>query len=354
MAPHDDDCCGGNHSHGPRAPIAPPPPMTPEVFSPIGMLSLCLHEMEQEEKEFKAVKKMADFLRGRKGMDVRHGVEMGKRIEFFRGDRLGKFLINHPTAAKYTPSPVITKEDALEMGRLLLAHGFIHRSERSEKNKKVLKPVDNHDFVADGYYTWMYDGSMRLRNFLTAALIIGFTGLVCYPIWPQWSKVVVWYMSVTFLIVMVVFSIVRLFLFFILWLVGIEFWILPNIYDDDLGVVDSFKPLYSLRQTDPSERKWRIAGLVAFICFCVWVSQQPTDFDEYLALTKTFTDDLYSGKLLDDMSQKDRDNIDKLKAPSLEELMADENTDMFSEKDEDAIFDAYMEQNNFFDEKEDL
>ncbi|RHY41461.1 hypothetical protein DYB30_010468 [Aphanomyces astaci] len=323
-------------------------------------VSSCTHCFSQEEAEFKKVKKMADFLRGRKGMPVRQAIEMGKRVEFFRGDKLGKFLLNNAVAERYCPSPVTEKAHAIDMGKLLIHHGFIHRSNRDERNKKVLQPTQDTEFVADGYYTWMYDGPTTFRNFLTTLLIIGFTGLVCYPIWPQWIKVVVWYCSVTFLIFIFVFSLVRVFAFFILWLVGIEFWFLPNIYDDNLGVVDSFKPLYSLKSTDISERKYRAIAFVLFIVLCVWIAQQPTDFDEYMELTKQFTDDIYSGKLIDDMSQQQRDSIDKMKIPDLEDLMKDDATDIFSEKDEDAIFDSFLDSKYFskdgdhVDEKDDL
>ncbi|CAK4105581.1 unnamed protein product [Aphanomyces euteiches] len=329
------ECCD-DHEHE-AAPHVVAGPQTPE-----------------EEAEFKKVKKMADFLRGRKGMPVRQAIESGRRVEFFRGDKLGKFLINNKDAERYCPSPVTEKAHGIEMGQLLIAHGFIHRSLRDEANKKFLKPAKDTEFVADGYYTWMYDGPTTFRNFLTTLLIIGFTGLVCYPIWPQSVKVVVWYCSVTFLIFIFVFCIVRLFAFFILWLVGIEFWFLPNIFDDNLGVVDSFKPLYSLRNTDPSERKYRAIAFVLFLLMCIWIAQQPTDFDEYMELTKQFTDDIYSGKLLDDMSQSQRENIDKMKVPDLEELMKDENTDIFSEKDEEAIVDSFMDGLFNEDEKEDL
>ncbi|ETW07047.1 hypothetical protein H310_03129 [Aphanomyces invadans] len=333
------ECCDGHgHSHGGAAvPHAAAAPFTAE-----------------EEAEFKKVKKMADFLRGRKGMPVRQAIEMGKRVEFFRGDKLGKFLLNNAVAERYCPTPVTDKAQALEMGKLLIQYGFIHRSNRDERNKKVLQPTQDTSFVADGYYTWMYDGPTTFRNFLTTLLIIGFTGLVCYPIWPQWIKVVVWYCSVTFLIFIFVFSLVRVFAFFILWLVGIEFWFLPNIYDDNLGVIDSFKPLYSLRSTDVSERKYRAIACVLFIAMCVWIAQQPTDFDEYMELTKQFTDDIYSGKLIDDMSQQQRDSIDKMKIPDLEELMKDDASDIFAEKDEDAIFDSYMDAKYFSEDGEDI
>ncbi|CAH0492244.1 unnamed protein product [Peronospora farinosa] len=282
----------------------------------------------------KGIRKMADLLRGRKGMPSRHAVELGKRVEYFRGDRLATFLLASSMAKKYFPE-LKTKEDVDSVGRALVQNSYIHRSERDAKNKKLLKPTPDQDFSPDGYYTWMYEGSKTLRNIMTALLIIGFLIITCFPIWPQWAKVALWYMSVTFLIFVAIFVVVRLFIFFMLWMIGYEYWLLPNIFDDNLSVADSFVPLYSLRSTDPSERIYRIIGLVAFTCFSVWVMNQPTDFDEYMELTKQFTDDIYSGKLLSDMSQKDQDNIDAVKVPDLEDLLKDDDED---EEDQDAKF----------------
>ncbi|KAI9923165.1 hypothetical protein PsorP6_002710 [Peronosclerospora sorghi] len=294
----------------------------------------------------KGIRKMADILRGRKGMPSRHAVELGKRVEYFRGDRLATFLLASPRAKKYFPE-LKTKVDAYSVGHALLQFSYIHRSERDANNKKVLKPTSKQDFAPDGYYTWMYEGSKTLRNIMTAFLIIGFLTVTCFPIWPQWAKVALWYMSVTFLIFVAIFVVVRLFIFFILWMIGYEYWLLPNIFDDNLSVADSFVPLYSLRATDPSERIYRIVGFVAFTCFCVWVLNQPTDFDEYMELTKQFTDDIYSGKLLSDMSQKDQDNIDGVKVPDLEDLLRDDEDDEDQDAKVSKILDEDEENSKF-------
>lgn len=275
---------------------------------------------------------MAELLRGRKGMPVRQAIELGKRVEYFRGDKLASFLLASPGAKKHFPD-LTTKEQVLTVGQALLQHSFIHRSERDAKNRKLLTPARNAEFAFDGYYTWMYEGSKTLSNVFTALLITGFLVITCFPIWPQWAKVALWYCSVTFLIFIAVFVVVRLFLFFVLWLVGYEYWLLPNIFDDNLGVADSFKPFHSIYPTALSERKYRLLGIVAFAVFCVWVKNQPTDFDDYMSLTKQFTDDIYSGKLLSDISQKDQDNIDKVKVPDLQDLLKEED-------DEDVDVDA--------------
>lgn len=294
----------------------------------------------------KGIRKMADLLRGRKGLPSRHAVELGKRVEYFRGDRLATFLLASPKAKKYFPE-LKTKEDAYSVGRELLQNSYIHRSERDGKNKRILKPTSKQDFLPEGYYTWMYEGSKTIRNIMTALLIIGFLIITCFPIWPQWAKVALWYMSVTFLIFIAIFVVVRLFIFFILWMIGYEYWLLPNIFDDNLSVADSFVPLYSLRVTDSSERIYRVVGLIAFTCFCVWVWNQPTDFDEYMELTKQFTDDIYSGKLLSDMSQKDQDSIDAVKVPDLQDLLKDDDED---DEDQDDKFTELLNE----DEDKDL
>ncbi|DBA03425.1 TPA: hypothetical protein N0F65_002833 [Lagenidium giganteum] len=287
-------------------------------------------------------KRMADLCRGNKGMPVRQAIELGKRVEYFRGDKLASFLLNSPGAKKHFPE-LKTKDDVWNVGRALVHHGYIHRSDRDANNRKVLTPSSNHDFVPEGYYTWMYEGSKTLRNILTAALIIGFLIITCFPIWPQWAKVALWYLSVTFLIFIAVFVVVRLFLFFVLWMVGYEYWLLPNIFDDNLSVADSFKPLFSMRATEPSERIYRVVAMVLFAVFCVWVKNQPTDFDDYMALTKQFTDDIYSGKLLSDMSQKDQENIDKVKVPDLEDLMKGDDEE---EDDHESKFTKMMEEDD--------
>ncbi|CAI5738636.1 unnamed protein product [Hyaloperonospora brassicae] len=297
----------------------------------------------------KGVRKMADLLRGRKGMPSRHAVELGKRVEYFRGDRLATFLLASPMAKKYFPE-LKTKEDVHTVGHALVQNGYIHRSERDANNKKLLKPTTKQVFTPDGYYTWMYEGSKTFRNILTALLIISFFTVTCFPIWPQWAKVALWYLSVTFLIFVAIFVVVRLVIFFILWMIGYEYWLLPNIFDDNLSVVDSFVPLYSLRSTEPSERIYRVVGLVAFVCFCVWVKNQPTDFDDYMELTKQFTDDIYSGKLLSDMSQKDQDNIDAVKVPDLEDLLKDDEDDE-GDEDQDAKFAKILDEDDDESEK---
>lgn len=266
-------------------------------------------------------------------MPVRHAVEVGKRVEYFKGDKFCSFMVSKSDTIKGLGS-LKNKEDAVEIGQALVQYGYIHRSERSKENKKVLEPTRDHTFTMDGYYTWMYDGPTTMRNILTGLMIVGALGATCFPIWPMGMKVAVWYICVTLLIFLTTFSIIRMVIFFVMWLCGYDFWILPNVFDDNLSVADSFKPMYSFIVTDTGEKKWRGLAFVMFIVFCVWVHNQPTDFDDYMELTKQFTEDIYTGKLLDDMSQKDKDTIDKVKMPTVEDLLKDDEQEHDFQKDE--------------------
>lgn len=286
-------------------------------------------------------------------MAVRHAVEMGKRVEYFKGEKLISFLLQNSEKSAHCPT-LSSKEDILIVGRELVINGYMHRSERDAKNKKLLTPCKNHTFSGDGYYTWMYDGPKTLRHFLTAALIVGFLCCTCFPIWPMWAKVGLWYVSVTLLIFITVFSILRFIAFFLCWLAGFDFWFLPNVFDDNLGVIESFKPTYSFKSTGEGERYYRVAAAAVFVAFCLWVANQPTDFDEYVEMSKQFTDDIYSGKLLDDISQHQKENIDRVKVPALEELLRDdEESDVQDSATADTDFDQFMEDKYFNDDEND-
>lgn len=66
---------------------------------------------------------------------------------------------------------------------------------------------------------------------------------------------------------------------------------------------------------------YRLGVGVAFFGFCWWAVTQPSEFDGYVKAQGDFIKDLYAGTLLSDMSQADKENIDKPKMASLEDLL---------------------------------
>lgn len=105
------------------------------------------------------------------------------------------------------------------------------------------------------------------------------------------------------------------------WILGYDFWFLPNLFDESLGFVDSFKPVVSFEKTKDGQLLYRAGVAAAFFSFCWWAVTQPSEFDGFVSANKDFIADLYEGKLLSDMSQESKDNIDKPKMASFEDLL---------------------------------
>ena len=120
------------------------------------------------------------------------------------------------------------------------------------------------------------------------------------------------------------------------WIVGYDCWFLPNLFDEALGFVDSFKPVITFEKTKDGQLMYRLGVGVAFFGFCYWAVTQPSEFDGYVQAQGDFIKDLYAGTLLSDVSQTDKENIDKPRMESLEDLLKnlDSSDDPAAEVDE--------------------
>uniref|UniRef100_A0A6S8BIM4 Translocation protein SEC62 n=1 Tax=Aureoumbra lagunensis TaxID=44058 RepID=A0A6S8BIM4_9STRA len=277
----------------------------------------------------------------RSKMLVKHAIERGhqfdgdRRVEYFKGDKLVTFLLGGDDTTKNTNTEkkrnkrrayeASSVDEARTVAQSLLHGGFIHRAKRVQKGiLEVDKSVQHNKWESNGYYVWDFEGSKGLSHFLTGLLIVGMLTVTAFPIWPHFLKVYLWYCSVTLLIFMVVFLSLRAILFMDFWIIGYDFWIFPNLFDESLSVIDSFKPTYSFENGAPGQRYYRFALVTSLISFAIYCYNQPTDFDTFLAAQRDFVSDLYEGKLISDTSQQARDDIDKIKRPSFEELAQEE------------------------------
>lgn len=279
---------------------------------------------------------------------MREAVQTDKRVYYLKGDKLVNFLVEPKKGVKWpTNLPRIkTRPEAIALCKELCRYQFIHRSEK--RGKKELAISRLKDFDETGYFTWVYEGDKTFSHFMTTLLIGGFLFCVCFPIWPNFLKVFVWYMSVTMLIFIFFLIVFRGFLFLLLWVLGWEFWFLPNLFDESLGFVDSFKPVISIEKTKPGQLMYRVGVAVAFSSFCYWAVTQPSEFDGFVSAQGDFIKDLYAGTLLSDMSQQDKENIDKPKMPSLDDLLKnldseDEEEELTEEEAAESLLDSLLE-----------
>lgn len=301
------------------------------------------------------LKKLCDFLRGKEGPAVREAIEMDKRVYYLKGEKLVNFLMEPKKGTKW-PSNLPkfkTRQEAIAVCKELCALHFIHRSEKRGKGDLVISR--NREFDESGYFTWIYEGDKSFSNMMTALLVAGFLFCTCFPIWPNFLKVFVWYMSVSLLIFIFFLITFRGAVFMMIWILGYECWVLPNLFDETLGFVESFKPFISFEPTKEGQLIYRAAIAVGFSSFCYWAVTQPSEFDGFKQGQVDFIKDLYAGTLLSDMSQADKDNIDKPKMPSLDDLLKklDSSDDEEEELDEEEKVAAMLD-NLVGDEDEDI
>mmetsp|Transcript_37294 Transcript_37294/g.57254 ORF Transcript_37294/g.57254 Transcript_37294/m.57254 type:complete len:330 (+) Transcript_37294:58-1047(+) len=301
---------------------------------------------EEEEN----LKTLCNFLRSREGPPVREAIEMEKRVYYLKGEKLVNFLVEPKKGTKW-PGKLPrfkSRTEAIAVCKDLCKYQFMHRSEKRGKGDLTVSRI--RDFDEGGYFTWMYEGDKTFSHFMTTLLIAGFLFCTCFPIWPNFLKVFVWYMSVSLLIFIFFLVTLRAMLFLFIWILGYEFWFLPNLFDETLSVADSFKPIYSFESAGAGQLPYRIGVFVAFFSFCYWAVTQPSEFDGFISAQGDFIQDLYAGTLLSDMSQKDKENIDKPKMPSLNDLLKklesedEEEEDNLSEEEKlDSLLDSLVE-----------
>ncbi len=226
--------------------------------------------------------------------------------------------------------PRITEEEvAVKVAEALIHAGFFHRSEKVKEKKGYLKFTQQNNFDVKGYYTWMYAGNMMWSNIATGLVIAVVIGFTLLPIWPDFAKKILWYCSVTFLLFVFAFLLVRFLAFLVMWLVGYDFWILPRFFDESLSFQDSFKPIYSFEKGSSGQGLYRLGTVLLLVGFTYWACTQPTEFDGFLQAQKDFIDDLYSGKLIADVAFDPREHMNKngKKVPSLEDLLKELEAD---------------------------
>lgn len=318
--------------------------------------------MAPAAKEFyedqKNLNKLCNFLRSSDGPAVREAVMMDKRVYYIKGEKLVNFMVEPKKGTKWPKElpRFSARPDAIAVCKELCNIQYIHRSEKVAKGELEVARV--RDFDESAYFTWIYEGDMTNKNLMTTGLIIGFLCCTCFPIWPNFLKVFVWYMSVSLLIFIFFLVTLRALVFLFVWIIGYEMWVLPNLFDESLGFCESFVPVISCEKTKDGQLMYRVGVFVAFFSFCYWAVTQPSDFDGFVKGQGDFIKDLYAGTLLSDISQKDKENIDKPKMPSLEDLLKKldsedvEEKELSEEEEAEALLNSLVEDEEEIDDDE--
>lgn len=218
----------------------------------------------------------------KKGVKTKDVVEVGtKKVQIIRGKDVKELLLNeatHPRLSKLC-GPALkqalsgdlpsTDRDVMILGQNLIRNGFLTRAmdnpiktdpskaDSPQKKKKwperVVKvaPQQQQFDVASGsgnFYIVNYKPNSAWNHVMLTVLLVVVLVLCMFPAWPMWAKFAGWYVVLCFSGSMTVLLIVRAIAFLALWSLGCDFWIFPNLNDEYLGVIESFKPLYSFQK----------------------------------------------------------------------------------------------------------
>ncbi|RCK56486.1 Translocation protein SEC62 [Candida viswanathii] len=195
-------------------------------------------------------------------------------IEFFRFKRFQRALLSDEYKERQrNPKngliPINNAQDVqnvfvlLIQNQLLLPVTKLHYAEIKEvkgwkpnKEKPTLKRADKAVMDPNTYYAWLYQKPNPFILLYSVLAIAGVFTVILFPLWPNFMKRGVWYLSMGALGLIALFfltAIVRL-IIYIISLVAFPkpFWLFPNLFED-CGVIESFQPVYAWEE--PKKKK---------------------------------------------------------------------------------------------------
>jgi len=125
--------------------------------------------------------------------------------------------------------------------------------EKKEKKKKILLVMQhNQSFTTDttDVYAWVYNPTPLYKQIIGLLICVGVVVGCLFPLWPDWLRLVVYYLSMTGIVLLLILmgtALARTILFGIIYAATFgkhQLWILPNL-TADCGFFESFQPLYT-------------------------------------------------------------------------------------------------------------
>ncbi|KIY65690.1 translocation protein [Cylindrobasidium torrendii FP15055 ss-10] len=219
--------------------------------------------MDQQAAAPSDLRHVAQFLRnGSTGMRLRVGVLNGKKVDYFKGSSAMKAL-RSPAYARLPGVPTVTNDDeARTVLHAILTFAFFLRVERgapsgSATSPRRLKLISEQKWEAPEFYAWFYEGSQWTTyagSACTVALML--IGLM-HPLWPPVMKKAAYYLglgSLGILAALLVTIVLRLALYAITSVIASPgVWLFPRLLAE-VGVVESFTPLWSLDVPKPRRK----------------------------------------------------------------------------------------------------
>lgn len=164
------------------------------------------------------------------------------------------------------------------------------------------------------YYIWRLQEPVFWRNVKIALMVLGILAICLFKLWPPIIRTIVWYLSLSLLLVIFGVSIIQAVVYMLAWLVGYRLWVVPN-FGETLSPFDYFTPLYTVEKTDGGARIIRIGILGLLLAGLGYVATlDMEDFENFIRNQTKIVEDLYSGALLTDAAEAGQDFIPPVSA----------------------------------------
>ena len=132
--------------------------------------------------------------------------------------------------------------------------------ETKKKKKRYRLEVASKQQFKDGeeLYIWCYNPPSMSTYVIGFIVVLGAVAWTLQPLWPDSVRVSMWYVAMAAACIigaLLALLLLRWFLFGIVLVASlgkVHFWVFPNLNEEKYGVIDSFKPFYSIENSGDS------------------------------------------------------------------------------------------------------
>lgn len=244
-------------------------------------------------EEQKELIKVATFLQ-KKGLKEREAVANRKRIYFFRAEKFHELVSEHSEEIQNLLSKHVKIEsvkgldDSKRIGDIMINNGLLKCYDRLQdetkkyKYPKKLVEVKDTSMNEKGFYGFEIYKSQTKMTVLAIVLAVSIIAIILFPLWPYTVKLGIFNILFYFSASMLAMIAVRLVLYIMLFPFGIDFWIFPNLFDDDASIIESFLPFLLINRREDG---WPLFAfrVMMVLCFAMYVysnSGLPLPFEE--------------------------------------------------------------------------
>jgi len=169
----------------------------------------------------------------------------------------------------------------------------------AKKPKAVeILPMEHMQVAPTGMYIFQVEvGKMKTQLWLIFCVGLAFFFLL-FRVWPDWLRQAVWYLSWYALVFLVATAIIRAIVWFLVFHVGVDFWIFPNYFIDSDNIMDSFWPILSLeKREDMFDIRMLVVRIVSACAIAYGVQeflQDPENIESVMSGSTELWDEMYT------------------------------------------------------------